>query len=201
VPAVVVLGVLALLLRSATTVADTGDGTASEIARQTVALALGIAPDSAQVISSVPRDFPDASLDCPQPGAAYAQVITPGFQVLVEADGRRFDVRVAGTSGRICHRRKAAAPAAEEKISPRTLAESARRDLADRLGVPPGSITVSGLRRLKPGESLPGCGEVCAWDSEPADCGVLARLQFDDRSFDYVAGPAGVRPCPDIADR
>jgi len=200
-PAVTILAGLALLGCPAPLLADTRDSAADDIARQTVALALGISLDSARVISSIPRDFPDASLDCPQTDMAYAQVITPGFQVLVEADGRRFDVRVAGTMGRICHRRKGGSPAAEEKISPRALAESARRDLADRLGVQPDSITVSGLRRLKPGESLPGCGEVCAGGSEPTDCGVLARLQVDDRSFDYIDGPAGVRPCPDIASR
>jgi len=188
-------------VRPAAALADTHDGTADDIARQTVALALGIAPDSAKVISTVPRDFPDASLGCPQPDMAYAQVITPGFQVLVEADGRRFDVRVAGTTGRICHRRKAATPAVEEEASPRKLAEAARQDLADRLGVHPDSITVTGLRRLKPGESLPGCGEVCTGDSAPTECAVLARLQAGGRAFDYIAGPAGVRPCPAIADR
>lgn len=47
-------------------------------------------------------EFRDASLGCPQPGMAYAQVITPGYRVWLDANGRRFDVRVAGDGGRIC---------------------------------------------------------------------------------------------------
>jgi hypothetical protein len=92
------------------------------IALRAVADALGIAPTDARVISSEAQDFPDGSLGCPQPGMAYAQVITPGHRVLVEADGRRFDVRVAGSHGRICYLRKPAAdrgPAGQERTSPR----------------------------------------------------------------------------------
>jgi len=160
-----------------------------------------MAPTATRVISSVARDFPDASLGCPQPGMAYAQVITPGFQVLVEADGRRFDVRVAGTVGQICYRRKRPAAADEDQIPPRELAEAARNDLAGRLELPAEAVTITGLRRLKPGEVFPGCDEVCAGDAAPADCGVAVRLRADDQEFDYVAGQAGVRPCPEIASR
>jgi len=77
------------------------------IAREAVAGNLGIAPDQVRVISSEAREFADASLGCPGPGMAYAQVITPGHRVIVEANGRRFDVRVAGSLGRICQPRKA----------------------------------------------------------------------------------------------
>ncbi len=77
-----------------------------DIALQAVAHALRIPPAGARVVSTEARDFPDASLGCPQPGMAYAQVITPGYRVFVEADGRRFDVRVAGNHGRICSVRK-----------------------------------------------------------------------------------------------
>jgi hypothetical protein len=78
------------------------------IALRAVSDALGIAPAGTRVVSTEARDFPDGSLGCPQPGMAYAQVITPGYRVLVEADGRRFDVRVAGSHGRICYLRKPA---------------------------------------------------------------------------------------------
>ena len=66
--------------------------------------------DQVVLISVEPQDFSDASLGCPSPGMSYAQVITPGHKVLLEADGRRFDVRVSGKYGKICHRRKPGAP-------------------------------------------------------------------------------------------
>jgi hypothetical protein len=190
------------VLSSAACAADPEPAGPEAIALQAVAEALGVAPAGARVISSEFRDFPDASLDCPQPGMAYAQVITPGHRVLVEANGRRFDVRVAGTRGRICYLRKRAAdnPAATQP-STRESGEAARQDLAGRLGIPPDDIAVTGLRRLKPGETLTGCGEVCASDAGVTACGVGIGLRYGDREFDYVALPSGVRPCPDIAPR
>lgn len=172
------------------------------VAIQALVAALGIAPERARVISSEARDFPDASLGCPQPGMAYAQVITPGHRILVEADGRRFDVRVAGNLGRVCHLRKAVpdrGPATQ--TLPREAGEAARQDLARRLGTPLEAISITGLRRLKPGEVLAGCGEVCASDAGDAACAVGIRLRSGERDFDYIALPDGVRPCPDIAAR
>ena len=37
---------------------------------------------------------------------SYLQVVTPGHRVLMEADGRRFDVRVTDGFGRLCRQRK-----------------------------------------------------------------------------------------------
>jgi hypothetical protein len=182
--------------------ADQEQADASAVARQTVARALGIAPTDARVISIEPRTFRDASLDCRQPDTAYAQVITPGFRVLVEANGRRFDVRVAGTEGSICYQRKRSAERpADEGARPRQLGAAAREDLALRLDVPLEAVTVTGLRQLKPGDTLPGCGEACASDSAPSACGVSVQLRTGDRNFDYLALPGAVRPCPDIASR
>ena len=74
----------------------------TEIAQQTIADFLSLPISEITPVSMEARDFADASLDCPAAGMSYAQVITPGYRVVVEAEGRRFDVRVSGTSGRIC---------------------------------------------------------------------------------------------------
>lgn len=170
------------------------------IARQLVSAALGVPLQSTRVVSSTPREFVDASLDCPAPGMAYAQVLTPGHAVIVEADGRRFDVRVAGNSGLICYRRKGG-PAATSlpRPDPARLAETARQDLAHRLAAEPAEIQVMNVRGLTAGERAPGCGEVCSTGT--ARCGYGIRLLWDGRAFDYVSDGDGVRPCPDIASR
>lgn len=172
------------------------------VARQTVAAVLGITETETSVISTEPRDFADGSLDCPQPGAAYAQVITPGHRVIVEANGRRFDVRVVGTAGRICYRRKASSgPPPDDRAQPREAGEAARAHLALRLGVPPEIIAVLRVRPLAPGAVLSGCGEVCPRDALPANCGMAVQLRAADRDFSYYALPAELKPCPEIAAR
>ena len=83
--------------------ANTGSASnPTDIARQTVATFLQLPLDEVTPVITESKSFGDASLGCPQAGMSYAQVVTPGHQVIVEADGRRFDVRVAGGAGRIC---------------------------------------------------------------------------------------------------
>lgn len=36
-------------------------------------------------------EWSDSSLDCPQPGMSYLQVITPGYRILLEADGNLYE--------------------------------------------------------------------------------------------------------------
>ena len=72
------------------------------VAVSTVVAQSGLTPDQLTVISSEAVNFSDASLGCPQPGMAYAQVITPGYRVLLEGGSQSFDVRVSGKRGRIC---------------------------------------------------------------------------------------------------
>ncbi|MBI3970844.1 MAG: hypothetical protein HY332_06105 [Chloroflexi bacterium] len=52
---------------------------------------LGVARGQIRVVRVEPRDWPDASLGCPSPGQFAAQVITPGFLVVVEAGGRQLE--------------------------------------------------------------------------------------------------------------
>jgi hypothetical protein len=49
------------------------------------------------------KDWPDGSLGCPQPGMLYTQVLTPGYQVVVEAGGEEYDYRMGRTGTfRLC---------------------------------------------------------------------------------------------------
>lgn len=59
---------------------------------------LKVSAGQIEVVRSEEVEWPDASLGCPQEGMAYAQVVTPGFQVLLQVDGRVFDYH-AGPDG------------------------------------------------------------------------------------------------------
>jgi hypothetical protein len=56
-----------------------------------IAADLGVSPESVQLVTFESRDWPDSSLGCPQPDMLYAQVVTPGYLVVVEVAGERIE--------------------------------------------------------------------------------------------------------------
>ena len=52
---------------------------------------LGVTPDQIEVVETERTEWPDASLGCPQPDQVYAQVVTPGFRVVVAAAGTQLE--------------------------------------------------------------------------------------------------------------
>jgi hypothetical protein len=50
----------------------------------------GVNADQIRVVEARAVTWPDASLGCPQPDMVYAQVLSPGYWVLLEADGRQY---------------------------------------------------------------------------------------------------------------
>ena len=62
-----------------------------QIAKEDLARRLNLSVLEISVISVEAVDWPDTSLGCPQPGMMYAQVITPGFRVVLEATGQSYE--------------------------------------------------------------------------------------------------------------
>lgn len=56
-----------------------------------LAARLGISEAEIRVVSVEVVNWPDTSLGYPQPGYAYAQVITPGFRIQLEAKGQIYE--------------------------------------------------------------------------------------------------------------
>jgi hypothetical protein len=52
---------------------------------------LGIAADAITVLSVEAVEWGDASLGCPEPGMMYAQVVTPGYRIVLEAGGQTYE--------------------------------------------------------------------------------------------------------------
>jgi hypothetical protein len=65
----------------------------------------GLPPDQITVTSIQPMEWPDASLGCPQEGMMYAQVITPGYLIVLEAQGQTFEYHTdQGTNVVLCQK-------------------------------------------------------------------------------------------------
>jgi len=80
---------------SAVALAFEGDAETQSAAEQAVisalAESLGIDPSEIKVVSTQVVEWPDACLGVYLPGKACAEVITPGFLIVVEADGKRYE--------------------------------------------------------------------------------------------------------------
>lgn len=62
-----------------------------EKAREDLAQRLSIATKEISLVESREVVWPDASLGCPQPGMAYAEVLTPGYLILLEANNKEYE--------------------------------------------------------------------------------------------------------------
>lgn len=69
----------------------TAQPTILELAVTDLAGRLGITPSAITVRQVIEVEWPDASLGCPQPGMMYAQVITPGQRIVLQASGRTYE--------------------------------------------------------------------------------------------------------------
>jgi len=54
---------------------------------------LDISHDAIQVVMAKSVTWNDGSLGCARPGQAYTQALVPGYQVVLEIEGRRYDYR------------------------------------------------------------------------------------------------------------
>jgi len=62
-----------------------------QIAKEDLARRLELSVSEISLISVEAVDWPDTSLGCPQPGMMYAQVITPGYLIVLEAKGQSYE--------------------------------------------------------------------------------------------------------------
>lgn len=64
--------------------------TLSEQARQLLAEQIGVTPGEVTMVSAEAVTWPDAALGCPDPEMMYAQVLTPGYRIVLESGGQTY---------------------------------------------------------------------------------------------------------------
>ncbi len=79
----------------ATSAPVTGEVPAEVMIAATADLAsrTGLDPTTFKVVHSEQAMWPDGSLGCRVPGQMYIQVVTPGYWIVLEADGKPYDYR------------------------------------------------------------------------------------------------------------
>lgn len=56
----------------------------------------GVAVEDISVVQVREVDWPDTAIGCPEEGMSYAQMVVPGFQVILQVDERVFDYHAGG---------------------------------------------------------------------------------------------------------
>jgi hypothetical protein len=69
----------------------------TQLAKESLSRKFKISEDQIHLSSLEVMTWPDSGLGCPQAGIVYAQVITPGFQILFEAMGQTFSYHTDNT--------------------------------------------------------------------------------------------------------
>ena len=62
----------------------------AELAKEDLARRLGVPVAAIEVKSAEPVSWPDTSMGCPEPGSMYAQVITPGYRIILSYESKEY---------------------------------------------------------------------------------------------------------------
>lgn len=166
------------------------------LARETLARELGVEAGAFVVHKVEAVEWRDTSLGCPEKGMSYAQVIVPGYRVVLEHEGRAHHVHIGGGRAVRCEPSSRRATGSGDKaVAAARAAGLAREDLARRLGVPTAAVKI---RRLKwatwPDTSL-GCAEPNRTYAQVETEGLLVELEVAGKTHEYHAAGEQVVPC------
>ncbi len=162
---------------------------------------LSLAPEAIRLVSVGAVEWSDASLGCPQPGMMYAQVITPGYRVVLEAGSKRYEyhtdragVAVLCQAEGVMSIGTGVEGATGELATPDPqgpyygLVIKAVEDLAGRLSVDVDEIGVLEVREVVWPDASLGCPQPgMAYKQVPED-GLLIRLAVGGQVHEYHSG-------------
>lgn len=159
---------------------------AVEAARQALAQRLDIAADEIELVRIEAVEWPDTSLGCPEPGMSYAQVITPGYRIILQAGGEAYEYHTGGGNVVLCQdsdRGEGEATSLPPEVA--GLIQLARQDLSQRVGVPEEEITVQLVEAVEWRDSSLGCPEPGLEYLQVITPGYRIRLVADGEVYEY----------------
>ncbi len=131
-----------------------------EEARTILAERLGVPTQQVELVYVEAAEWPDASLGCPEPGKMYAQVVTPGYRVVLEVRNRWYELHTDLSARQVV---TCQGPVVGERVSLRRaraqeeVVAVARQHLAERLDVPLETIQVMRVEETGWGDEALGC--------------------------------------------
>ncbi|MBI3943224.1 MAG: hypothetical protein HY326_09445 [Chloroflexi bacterium] len=162
-----------------------------EAAKRALAKDQGLAAEGIQVASVEKQTWSDASLGCPKAGYAYAQVLTPGYKVILKSGNKEYVYHTdeAGKQTVTCLPPSGALPAGKTVVVPDNTdkATAARQELSSRLKIGPESIQVLSVTQSEmPLQNL-GCGSESTVTVPAQIIGTVIILQAGGKQYEYRA--------------
>jgi hypothetical protein len=169
---------------------------------QDLAQKLDVDANTITVLSVKPVEWPDASLGCPQPGVMYIQVVTPGYEVRLGANGQDYSYHTGGGDFALCEPQlgveptgtlTATAPGPDATAAP--LVDMAKQDLAQTLNVAPETIALLSVVEAQWRDSSLGCPKPGQNYLTVITPGYLIKLQAGGQTYEYHASRTNVVTC------
>jgi uncharacterized protein involved in copper resistance len=161
--------------------AKTQEG-ALQQAKADLARRLQLTPEEISVVSVEAVEWSNASIGCPEPGMAYAEVITPGYKIVLKAEGKTYTYHAGGDMVILCQPQGSLSPEAERDVS---LAKAA---LAKRLGIAETEIAVERVEKVEWRNSALGCPKPGGVYLQVIIPGYVVVLKAQGKTYEYHTG-------------
>jgi hypothetical protein len=183
-----------------------GAQAAAEQARAEVANQLRAQASEFTVVTVEPAQWSDSSLGCRKPSAFYQQVMSSGYVVVLERQGKRHHVNVAGSRTVICEPTTRLSGTVRGPMPARGLDRMttlARQDLANRLRLDVQQVRVANMEPRHWTDDDMNCAS--AGSSPASDVAAAAAgegsgyrlaLSASGRTYFYHTDLRSVRACP-----
>ncbi len=171
-----------------------------ERASEDLIQATGAASDAITVVSTEEVEWSDTSLGCQEPNKMYAQMITPGYKIVLESGGNTYDYHTgADPEGPLVYCTADGTPASADLALPTqpvgemlmdedaltTLIERATEDLVQATGAAAGAITVVSTEEVEWSDASLGCPDPDTMYAQVITPGYLIVLASDGNTFNY----------------
>jgi type III secretory pathway component EscV len=180
------------------------------LVRQDLSERLGISIDEIAVVSVESVEWPNSSLGCPKPGMNYITVITPGYKIMLEADGKQYAYHTSKDAFTLYEEQEQAGeptPAAEQEQEKEQepamdetkignvdlgsqmtrLVEQAKQDLSEQLGISTTEITLESAEAVEWPDSSLGCPKPGMNYLMVVTPGYLVKLEANGEIYQYHA--------------
>jgi hypothetical protein len=181
---------------------------ALSLATETLSEKTKVSEDRIHLLRADPVQWPDTSLGCPQRNESYLHLVTPGFAIILFAEGMIYQVNVGGGLAVVCGEGVRLSrhvtpkrgvvtlepPAAiSDPTDPKLkdLVNQAKDDLAERLEIPTDSIDLLEAQEVTWPDSSLGCPKPGLSYMQVLQEGARIRLRAEGRTYHYHSGADG----------